>query len=75
LVTEHTPSAANWSVHVAGLTAVLSMSGGLGLFPAAAQTGPSYNGGNCPGLCTALGYEECNDGDSRNASVIEADGV
>jgi hypothetical protein len=39
---------------IAGLTAVLSMSGGLGLLPAAAQTGPSYNGGNCPGgnTCT-----------------------
>jgi len=39
---------------IAGLTAVLLMSGGLGLFPAAAQTGPSYNGGNCPGgnTCT-----------------------
>jgi hypothetical protein len=34
---------------IAALTAVLSMSGGLGLCPAAAQTGPSYNGGNCPG--------------------------
>ncbi|MCW2593112.1 MAG: hypothetical protein JWQ86_5539 [Mycobacterium sp.] len=33
---------------MAGLKAVLLMSGGLGLFPAAAQTGPSYNGGNCP---------------------------
>jgi hypothetical protein len=39
---------------IAGLTAVLLMSGGVGLCPAAAQTGPSYNGGNCPGgnACT-----------------------
>jgi IgGFc binding protein len=24
--------------------------------------GGRHNGGNCPGLCTALGYQECNDG-------------
>jgi hypothetical protein len=31
---------------------------------AVAACGPSGrdNGGNCPGLCTALGYQECNDG-------------
>jgi hypothetical protein len=41
-------------IGIAGLTAVLLMSGGLGLSPATAQTGPSYNGGNCPGgnTCT-----------------------
>src|SRR5512140_561530 len=29
---------------------------------AACGPGGRQHGGNCPGLCTALGYQECNDG-------------
>src|SRR5437867_5992711 len=32
------------------------------LLLAACGPGGRHNGGNCPGLCTALGYQECNDG-------------
>ncbi|HEY5922817.1 MAG TPA: IgGFc-binding protein [Kofleriaceae bacterium] len=33
------------------------------------------NGGNCPGICSALGYQECNDGQYSDPVACEADQV
>lgn len=42
---------------------------------AACGPGGRNSGGNCPGICSALGYQECNDGQYSEPIACEADEV